>query len=238
VSVSVRNRGVATGSAERTRPGRVIRAAAILVDAVFGEQLPIEVVSFGVGTAVWFHLFDSERTQHFFEGAERRCDARRIASETNENEAHPLFEFDLGQSQVRLVDRPEGLLFRNAAQPSVEIVCPAVGGADDRVRTTSALVANHTRGAVSAYVVEGAEPLIAAADDEGALVGRFDAEVVARLGCLAGVSSEQPAALKDVLLLEFVELGMVVDPGRKRLELRGFGGVARNRSRFDSVGVV
>src|SRR5262249_47909404 len=61
---------------------------------------------------------------------------------------------------------------------------------------------------VTADVVEAAQHAVGVADDEIGVVARLDQQIVARLGQLAAVAGEEPAAQPDALEVEAGSLGV------------------------------
>src|SRR5262249_22097042 len=101
---------------------------------------------------------------------------------------------------------------RHAAELAVEIVGPAMEGADDGGLAMAALCLHHPRAAMAADIVKAAHHAILAADGEGALPHHIEGHVVARLGDVADMADELPAAPEQLLLFDLQELGVEIDP--------------------------
>ena len=144
-----------------------------------------------------------------------------VPGKAHEEETHPLFEIELGESHIGLLEPRKALLLGNAFQLAVEPVTPAVIGTNDLARAVPRLASHHPGSSVAADVVEGSEHTVPPPYHEDALAYEVHSQVVARPRYVARMANHQPVAPEDLLLLEFKELGVVVDPSGQGCEFFG-----------------
>ena len=92
-------------------------------------------------------------------------------------------------------------------------------GADDGAAAMALAVLHHARAAVPADIVEAAHQAVLAAHDEGAFADHVEGEVVARVGDVADMADDLPAAPEKLLLLDLQELGIEIGPPGQTLAL-------------------
>ena len=148
-----------------------------------------------------------------------------LAREVDEDEALPLVDVDRPEPGVLTVDLV-GLDHRGAAQRSVERVVPRVVGAAQGAAHLSLLVVAQPGPAVAAHVVEPADQVVPATDQQDALAGDLEAQPGPRLGQAFGPADVDPVAVEDALPVDQVALVGVVGGSGQRLPDRLAGGHA------------
>ena len=149
-----------------------------------------------------------------------RCDRRhqfgdrglRPLAETDEDHPVPDFQFERREAELGLVEIGKGARPRRAAQRAVQIVYPAVEGADQRVLAVALVVRDDAAAAMPADVVEGAHLAVLAADHERTLADNVHRQVVARLRHVRHMTDDLPVIAEDMLLLELEQRLAVIGP--------------------------
>ena len=146
---------------------------------------------------------------------------RLLAGEVDEDEPLPDVDVDRPQGGRRAVDLVL-LDHRRGHERPVEGVAPRVVGAAQVGAHLALLVVADPGAAVPADVVEGADLLVLAADDQDALAGDLDAQPGAGLGDPFGSPDVDPVAVEDPLRVDRVGLlGVVGHPGQRLPDLTG-----------------
>ncbi len=184
----------------------------VALGIIFDEELPVEIAVQGASRSQWLHFGKSVMTRlvEFFR--HEFGHALPVPGKAHEEETHPLFEIEFGESHFGLLEARKAFLLGNPFQLAVEPVAPAVIGTNDLARTVPRLASHHPGSSVAANVVEGAEHAVPAPYHEDSLTHEVHGQVVARPRYVAGMAYHQPVAPEDALLLEFKELGVVIDP--------------------------
>jgi hypothetical protein len=138
--------------------------------------------------------------------------ARPAAGEAHERKAEIDLQLQRLQPQLRLVEARKAALAGHRLEPAVEAVGPAVIEAADRVLARSRLPVHHSRGAMPADIVEGAQGPVLAADDESAFAQKIERGEIAGLPHLADVAHQVPIVQQQVPFLQLEELGAMIGP--------------------------
>ncbi len=139
--------------------------------------------------------------------AERR-EIRRFVGKADEDIAADRLAVDLLQAVLGLVE-----ILRHVAceeQRTVKFVSPLVVGTDELGGGALVLRA-HTRTAVAAGIVKGANGAGPVAGDDDGIIAHLHREIIAGLGDLAVVADEKPVAVPDRLKIELVVVGVDVE---------------------------
>ena len=191
---------------------RVDARAVVALAVVLGDQLPVRA------DLVHDLLRRPERGEvepgHVVdEVAELRLEPRRhrLVGEAQEHEALPGLAPDGGQAVGVEGEVVEVLGVLGAHEAAVELVDPGVVGALEA--DGLAALALLDRGApVAAHVVERADLVVPAADQEHALAQHVAHEEAAGLGDLLRAADREPVALQDVLALPVEDRRVLVGP--------------------------
>src|SRR5690606_24464348 len=106
----------------------------------------------------------------------------RPGPEANEDEAHPDLKIDWHQAELVLVEVRERTRAGGAPERAVEIVDPAMEGADQRVPAGALVVGDDAAAAMATDVVEAAHDAVLAADYQRALADHVHGQVVTGIG--------------------------------------------------------
>ena len=148
----------------------------------------------------------------------------RAGVEVDEHPATPRIDAHGLQAALAAVERQEGVGKRDARQPAVELVRPAVERALDHTGVT-ALVVCQPSSAMLAGVVEGADHRVFAPhhqDGRAVHEGQIEHEVVAGIRDLRGATGPQPALAPDGGDLAAVEVLADVGLDRDTMVLAAF----------------
>jgi hypothetical protein len=139
----------------------------------------------------------------------------RPLAEADEDEAHPDLEVELHQAEFVLVEFGKGARARGAAQRAVEIVDPAVEGADQRVLAGTLVICDDARTAVAAEIVKAAHDAVLAAHDQRPLADHVHGQIVAGARHIGDVAGDLPVVAEDVFLFQLQQRGAVIGPARQ-----------------------
>jgi hypothetical protein len=190
----------------------VMRGAVIALAIVLEDDLPVRLD----------HVVDAVRDLALLERVRRHLrrdrldgirEIGRVVGEVHEDQAGDVVERHRKQPELGAVDLE--LALRRRDQLAVEIVGPAVIGADELAGMAMLVVAD-ARAAMAAEIVEGADLAVLAAHHDDHLRADPPGEVVAALWDRAGVAGEQPAAVEDVAQVRLEHLGRGVEGALER----------------------
>ena len=145
-----------------------------------------------------------------------RLERRRLVGEVHEDQAAQQFHVHALQADAALV---EVLVHaRGADQPPLEVVGPAVVGADQPLRAAGLRHAD-ARTSVPADVEHRVDRAVGAARDDHGFAGKIEQEPVARVRNLALMPGVQPRSEKDAFHVPLVDVGIGVELARQRMPL-------------------
>lgn len=114
----------------------------------------------------------------------------------------------------------------SAARPpqgAVQIVDPAVEGADHRPPAMALLAIHHPRAPVTAQVVEGPHLAILPAHHHGALSEQIEGQPVAGRGDVVDMARDLPVVQKDIVALQLEQGLTAVGPAGRPERSQSFG---------------
>ena len=205
----------------RLAPLGVDAGAVVALGEVLDDELPVAFhVVFDAGRHL--ELAGVVVLEEIAGPAERRIgeQASRIGAKMRVEEALPLFERDLVETEAGLVEVLRRKDVRRGQQLAIEAVGPGVIGADDDAVEGAALRRAERRPAVPTGVVKSVQDLLPVPRDENAAAGDVHRDVVAGVGDLARPSYADPPVVEKHAHLAFVERGVeVMGAGEGGLDL-------------------
>ena len=192
--------------------GLVDERQVVLLHGVLDEELPVarqDELDRARGHQV-LAVVGRELLGHI---AEVVHEAFGVGVEAHEDEAAPSLETDRLEAVIALVEVERLVHAVGAPEGAVEVVDPAVVGADESAAV--ALVLGHLRTPVAACVGEGPHLAVAPARDDERHTHIVDGEVVARIWYLIDAPEEVPYLHEDMLDLGAIEGFVDIAPGRQ-----------------------
>jgi len=132
-------------------------------------------------------------------------------------EQEPLPDLQLHRLQAELaaVHVAEGFGARGPAQRAVQIIDPAVEGADQRPLAMALRPVHNPRAPVTAQVVKGAHHAVAAPDHHGAFAQQIKGQPVAGCGDVTHMPGDLPVLQKQLAAFKIKQrLGMIGPAGQ------------------------
>ena len=174
----------------------------IALHEILGQNLPIGVPNMGLAKRfdIGLHL---EIVDEVLDLGELRRNWRRLGIERHHRPAEPGLAADLRQLVILLAETDVARHRRRPAQRPVEIIAPAMIGADDRAAIAGAL--QERRHAMAAHVGHRPQFAVLAADDDNRFARQLIGQVVAGVRQRAGAPDADPLAGEDVFQLALEE---------------------------------
>ncbi|ENN89027.1 hypothetical protein RHSP_02217 [Rhizobium freirei PRF 81] len=176
----------------------VIGGAVVALAVVLPDQLPVALLDDGAleGDLGFAHAM---RRHIGLDRGTDRGEIRGVLRQADEDIAGDAFAVDLLQRILALVEILGHLAGKE--QRAVELVGPLVVGADELGRG-AAFGRADARTAMATAVVEGADNLVAAANDDDRIFADLHREIVAGARYFAVMADEQPVAIVDHFHIE------------------------------------
>ena len=122
-----------------------------------------------------------------------------------------------------LVEIGETTRAGRTAQRTVEIVDPAVKGADQGVAAGSLFIRNQPAAAVTADIVESAYLAVLTAQDQRVLAKRIERNIIARFRQVRNVAGNLPVIAEHAFQFQFQEGFTVIGPAGQAATVPVFG---------------
>ena len=196
------------------REARVRRAAVVTFQIVIDDIFPVRRGESGKARRQFQIMHVRAGFQHFvLQARQLRFHALCLRVHIDKHKAGILFQANRHQLRLFAIEIRHVFAVAGVGEIAVKLEGPGVIGAGNHVFgftfTAQQLVA-----AVRADVIESAQNVVAAADDNDIFANDLPGDVVVRPGDLAAVGDANPAIGEDALFLVFKRLAVGIKTGR------------------------